>query len=347
MKTLRTAVVLLLGGLVICSQAQNLLRNPDFETVPNGAVGQGILPSDWIDVIPSPDTYSNDGSYGLPPATLNNFSGVVAHSGIRWVAGWSGVPEIFGQILTSALVGGRTYEISCFLHQSSRGDLNNPGTYEVTLRQAGLPMRVLGRFPNTVSVGQGWVFRRFEFTAPADAGLYQTIAFDPKATPPANSYPGMDLVSLVAIGATTVPIHANLQDYVASPMGVTLVVEVRNPGSTSPIETHDVPLDTSGNGSFNTNLNGTFDLAGKAPHWLRHTVTNVALTGGANFQLVNGDSDDDNEVAIGDYAILSGAYNNCAGDPGWDARADLNGDDCCDIADYAVLSANYGLVGDE
>ena len=65
-----------------------------------------------------------------------------------------------------------------------------------------------------------------------------------------------------------------------------------------------------------------------------------------NFSLTNGDSDGDNEVGIGDYAVLSSAYNSSNGDPNWDATADLNGDDAVDIADYAILSANYGLAGD-
>ena len=35
------------------------------------------------------------------------------------------------------------------------------------------------------------------------------------------------------------------------------------------------------------------------------------------------------------------------GDINWDPYADLNGDDEVSIGDYAILSANYGLSGDE
>jgi hypothetical protein len=35
-----------------------------------------------------------------------------------------------------------------------------------------------------------------------------------------------------------------------------------------------------------------------------------------------------------------------AGNPGFDERADLNGDESVDIGDFALLSGNFGEVGD-
>ena len=67
---------------------------------------------------------------------------------------------------------------------------------------------------------------------------------------------------------------------------------------------------------------------------------------GLDVTLVNGDCDRDNEVGLGDYAVLSSSYGSELGGPGWNADADLNGDFAVDIADYAILSQNYGLVGD-
>ena len=66
-----------------------------------------------------------------------------------------------------------------------------------------------------------------------------------------------------------------------------------------------------------------------------------------NFACRNGDCDGDNEVGIGDYAILSTAYNSAPGDGNWNIDADLNGDDAVDIADYAILSSQYGNIGDD
>jgi hypothetical protein len=105
-----------LAALVALPSYANLIRNPSFEMIPGPVVGQGILPSEWIQlgsVPPVADTYSSDGSYGLLPADLGNFPGVTAFDGIRWVAGGSGgipaapVPEEFGQVLTTPLFLGR------------------------------------------------------------------------------------------------------------------------------------------------------------------------------------------------------------------------------------------------
>ena len=46
----------------------NLIRNPGFEDVPDGYwYGEAYMPSEWITVNVTPDTYSEDGSYGLVP----------------------------------------------------------------------------------------------------------------------------------------------------------------------------------------------------------------------------------------------------------------------------------------
>ena len=66
----------------------------------------------------------------------------------------------------------------------------------------------------------------------------------------------------------------------------------------------------------------------------------------AQLSLLNGDCDGDNEVGIGDYAMVSAAYNSTPVDPNWNELADLNDDGSVDIADYAVSSANYGQHGD-
>lgn len=79
-------------------------------------------------------------------------------------------------------------------------------------------------------------------------------------------------------------------------------------------------------------------------NWLRRTLFSVNFAVSShvmNFNLVNGDLDDDNEVGISDYAILSGNF----GNPG--PVGDINGDGECDIGDYAILSVNFGEIGDD
>lgn len=140
-------------------------------------------------------------------------------------------------------------------------------------------------------------------------------------------------------------------EYVAPLNTVSGVVEVRNVGSTTPIESHPVQLTVTGTFTVQTNVqSGNYDVSFKGSHWLRDTASPVAFTNtgaSAAFTSVNGDIDEDNEVVIGDYAILSFCYGAIPGDSNWDPAADLDGDQEVSIGDYAILSANYGQVGDD
>ncbi|MBX7133615.1 MAG: hypothetical protein K1X67_13150 [Fimbriimonadaceae bacterium] len=84
--------------------------------------------------------------------------------------------------------------------------------------------------------------------------------------------------------------------------------------------------------------------------WLNKASGTVNLTSaglsGLNFTLINGDSNRDNSVDIADYAALSASYGLGLGDTGYDATCDFNGDDAVDIGDYAILSGNYNASGD-
>lgn len=146
--------------------------------------------------------------------------------------------------------------------------------------------------------------------------------------------------------------HVNLQDYVAPVAGRAIRVEISPTGSAIPLETHIAILDGAGNFGFKTDTlaPGSYDIYVKASHWLRQVRLGVAVgpggAAGINYSLTNGDADWDNEVGIGDYARLSAAYNSTVGDPNFDPEADFNGDDAVDIADYAILSSNYGDIGD-
>lgn len=63
--------------------------------------------------------------------------------------------------------------------------------------------------------------------------------------------------------------------------------------------------------------------------------------------LLAGDADGDNEVSIGDFALLSAAFGSSPGTPTWDPRCDFDCDDEITIGDYALLSSNFGEVGDD
>lgn len=143
-----------------------------------------------------------------------------------------------------------------------------------------------------------------------------------------------------------------LGDYFGDPTTQQVTFQIRNVGSSSSLETYNVTLGSGGSFSFDLAAvlpAGVYDITAKGSHWLRARRSSVTIspTGatGQNFTLANGDVDQDNEVAIGDYAALSAAYGSEPGDPNWNPNADLNGDGTVDIGDFAILSGNFGMSG--
>lgn len=137
----------------------------------------------------------------------------------------------------------------------------------------------------------------------------------------------------------------DLQDFIGDAAQEDVVVELLTPGTGTVVETHVVQPNEFGKWFVQTSQRGTFDVTAKGSHWLRKRLSAVAIADAGqmnlDFSLVNGDVDGDNEVGIGDYAILSTQF----GTEG--PEADLNGDGEVDIADYAILSANFGALGDD
>ena len=139
-----------------------------------------------------------------------------------------------------------------------------------------------------------------------------------------------------------------LQDYSADPTDTSVTIEIREPGSTTPVETHIVLLD--GNlYAFGTTLEATYDLAAKASHWLRQTRQRIAIRGDVtvNFSLINGDVDGDNEVTLFDFGELVAAFGSLPGDNNWNANADLDGDEEVTLFDFGILVRNFGVIGDD
>lgn len=148
-------------------------------------------------------------------------------------------------------------------------------------------------------------------------------------------------------GTPVIDGHVDLLDFQGLVAGRMVEVSVTD-GTNS--QTGSVPLDAGGNFNFTTSLPpGNYTVGMKASHWLRKSVAVSLTVAGPNqvtAALRNGDCDGDNEVGIGDYALLSAAYGSIPIDSNWLENADLNGDEVVDIGDYAILSANYGLSGD-
>lgn len=164
---------------------------------------------------------------------------------------------------------------------------------------------------------------------------------------------GNFLVTEFVVGGVgpTISGAVDLQDWTASLDGQMVKFEITAAGGGPVLQTTDAMLDGMGAYSFATALPaGTYDIYAKGSHWLRKARFGAVLTGsggsGLDYSLFNGDCDDDNEVGIGDFAVLSAAFGSDPSAPNWDPMADLDGDEEVSIGDYAILSGNFGMIGD-
>jgi len=74
---------------------------------------------------------------------------------------------------------------------------------------------------------------------------------------------------------------------------------------------------------------------------LRHLPANQALTVRAK---LDGDLDQDGDVDLTDLAVMLSAFLTCAGDPYYDARADITPDGCVNMDDLTSLLLDFGLT---
>lgn len=186
------------------AMASNILLNAGFETCTPGCVGEGVLPDNWVISAVTPDTWSNGGVNGLPPNYLGDFTGVTAHGGTNWVAGWASLPETFGQQLAVSLIPGATYWLSGYLHQAVRADLNVPGGYDIYLQSdAGNTLfdQVLIAHLGDTPDNAAWYFSTDSFVAPGNAGALGFLLFTPVGCPliaDECAYIGLDDLNLEA-----------------------------------------------------------------------------------------------------------------------------------------------------
>jgi len=187
------------------------------------------------------------------------------------------------------------------------------------------------------------------YTIPASATIgAHTIEVAFAGDDPLNPSTGTGTLT-VAASTRKVSGTVDLQDFSGDPSTMSVTIEIRNPGDTSPLETHVVTLNGSSQYSFNTTRNGRFDVAAKASHWLRHTRARVAITGDVtvDFSVVNGDVDGDNEVTLFDFGEMVAAFGSLPGDSNWNPSADLDGDDEVTLFDFGILVRNFGMIGDD
>jgi hypothetical protein len=115
------------------------------------------------------------------------------------------------------------------------------------------------------------------------------------------------------------------------------------------VETRTIQLGVNGQFIFFSPFSGPLQVRVKGSKWIS-ALSGVINAGpgsvtGINLLCPGGDVDDDNEVSILDYIVLSTAYGSEQGQPSYRAAADLDGDGMITILDYLILSKNYGRMG--
>lgn len=156
----------------------------------------------------------------------------------------------------------------------------------------------------------------------------------------------------IAIGLNKVPVfmEGTLDLGVMSPDAtypIPITVEIRNVGSTTPLESGTALVYGANTYVYGTSLPaGTYDVAFKGSHWLRTVVSSVAIPIGGNVTvdatLINGSVDGNNIVNTDDYLILSEHFDELVTQG---TLGDLDHSGAITTDDYLILSDNFDTVG--
>jgi len=126
-------------------------------------------------------------------------------------------------------------------------------------------------------------------------------------------------------------------------------IELRHPNTQAVAESHLVHP-RNGVISFASTLYGRYQVAIKPRQGLRRVYPAMLITNGATFSAhtyVNGDAGNDNEVTVGDYALISLYFGLDSSSPFWSPQADLDGDEEVTIGDISIMSSRFGEAGED
>ncbi len=130
---------------------------------------------------------------------------------------------------------------------------------------------------------------------------------------------------------------------------VPLTVDLYEVGAATPAFQFTPTTDDSGNFSLSGVEPGTYEVAVKNSHTLQ-VVQELTLLPGDNGPfdfgtLAEGDANDNNQIRLNDFAILSLSLNKTPGQSGYNANADFNNDGNVRLNDFALLSPNLNTSG--
>ena len=156
----------------------------------------------------------------------------------------------------------------------------------------------------------------------------------------------------MALQAATRPVWGTITfgHFTGNPATIPIAFELIDPASSTVVYAGMVYTNEAAWYNWTTYVApGTYHLRAKAPHWLRHLVSNVVFTvngaANVNFTIVNGDVNGDNSVNVADFLALRQAFGTSSGGGGFNPNADLNGDGSVNVTDFLILRANFGQTG--
>lgn len=309
------------GGIAIQLETSNTSFGtvPSAVTVPNGA---------------SSATFAVN---TFPTATDNNLIVTASRNGIVRKARLTIGPDVFSKVA----------DFTVFPRVGLGGDTRT-ATVELTLAApAGGALVALTasnstvNIPANVTVPEGQFFHTFTFTTnpvSSEANCDITADYNRAVTRRVTVNPGPQVKGTLA-----------LYDYIGVVDGLTATAWIRQPGTTTVLQTVPVTLDSNGRFSFSTSLQGTFDVAVKASHWLSAKNASVEIRD-RNVELFfncqNGDANGDNVVNVLDFMVLRIAFGSSPGDPNWNPMADCDGNGQVNALDFVSLRANFGSAGE-
>ncbi len=128
-----------------------------------------------------------------------------------------------------------------------------------------------------------------------------------------------------------------------------VTVEFSFPGTGVTIQSRTVSVQSNGRFSvLAPAFLNDYDMRIKVSTYLSQTQrvdTRDSSRSFATFNLINGDVDGSDTVDSADFRLMHRALGTSTGQPGWDARADLNGDGRIDGLDFAIFGQSFGKTG--
>lgn len=154
------------------------------------------------------------------------------------------------------------------------------------------------------------------------------------------------------IGSATAPVSGTitLQSYTSTTTNRDIVLQLRQPGTSTVVESYTLNVHSGSAFTINTIQRGNFDLAFKGTPFLRKVLANVNITNsgvsGLTPSLMNGDCDGSNVVGTADFNALRAAWGAVPTSSNWNANCDLNGDGIIGTPDFNILRSFWGQIGD-